>query len=284
MLSVKSKYDEQGRVIEEIHKEYGGEAITTNRYQGNRLVAQETTISIGKPRPKSWSYWTYDRSGKLIEYRRGSGETIQNHDTKFKRDEQGRLTSFEYRQGDKDELFSRTEFKYSRDGKTVDMSTSFATGGSNSNTQTLDERGSVAKVVFREQDWRTKKPKAPVTVILRYDGQGRLVEQLTDDPDFEPAGSENSLPPGKVSITYDDAKHQKSTVYYSKEGTLAATVTYDSTGVAIGLSFEAGSESMDMKLKCASDGHDNWTACQQVVHHAGVTKITKKWRRTITYR
>ncbi len=52
-------------------------------------------------------------SGKLTEYRRGSGSTIQNHLANFKRDSQGRLLSFDYRQGPKDDLFSRTELSYS---------------------------------------------------------------------------------------------------------------------------------------------------------------------------
>jgi hypothetical protein len=85
VLSIKTKYDDQGRPIEEVRKEYGGETSTISRYQGNRLVSQETTIQGGKVLPKSWDYWTYDESGKLIEYRRGSGETIQNHETNFKR-------------------------------------------------------------------------------------------------------------------------------------------------------------------------------------------------------
>ena len=149
VLSVKIKYDDQGRVIEEIRKEYGGETTTRSIYQGNRLVGQETAISVGRSQPKSWSYWTYDQSGKLIEYRRGSEEKIQNHETNFKRDLQGRLTSFEYRQGEKDELFSRTELHYSPDGKTVDISTSYHTGGgTSSTTQTFDDQGNVAKVVI----------------------------------------------------------------------------------------------------------------------------------------
>ena len=123
-----------------------------------------------------------------------------------------------------------------------------------------------------------------MTVVLSYDKQGRLVEQFTDDPDFQPAGSENSLPPGKVSISYDDVKHEKSTVYSGKEGTLSSTVTYDSTGAAVAFSFKSVGESMEMRLVCTSDSHENWTSCQQVVRNGGLSKVTKKWRRTITYR
>ena len=84
MTAITSTWDEAGRVIEEIRKDRGSESHTINRYDGTRLVSQESTFPNSRqPRPKSWNYWVYDKSGKLIEYRRGSGDQIQNHDTNF---------------------------------------------------------------------------------------------------------------------------------------------------------------------------------------------------------
>ena len=52
-ISVKTKYDEQARPLEVIRKEYGSETNTVNRYEGNRVVSQETTFPNSKsPRPR----------------------------------------------------------------------------------------------------------------------------------------------------------------------------------------------------------------------------------------
>lgn len=171
MTSITSTWDEAGRVIEVVRKDHGSESDTINRYDGNRLVSQESTFPNSKqPRPKSWNYWAYDKSGKLIEYRRGSGDQIQNHDTNFKRDAEGRMTSYEVRQGPKDELFSRTELSYSPDGKTVDFNEYDAAGAvTQSLTQTVDDQGHVVMAVIRDRDWKTKQMKAPLRVAFRYD-------------------------------------------------------------------------------------------------------------------
>src|SRR5262249_25111990 len=84
VASIRTKYDEAGRPIEKIPQQGGTETITINRYEGTQLVSQETTFpNSKKPRPKFWNYWEFDQSRKLIEYRRGSGDQIQNHTTEF---------------------------------------------------------------------------------------------------------------------------------------------------------------------------------------------------------
>ena len=44
LTSVRTKYDEQGRVVEESRTEIGRETVTVNGYQGTRIVSQETTF------------------------------------------------------------------------------------------------------------------------------------------------------------------------------------------------------------------------------------------------
>lgn len=286
MTSITATWDDAGRVIEEIRKDRGSESHTINRYDGTRLVSQESTFPNSRqPRPKFWNYWVYDQSGKLIEYRRGSGGQIQNHDSNFKRDAQGRLTSYEYRQGPKDELFSHTELRYSAGGKTVDFTQHDAAGAVvQSRTQSVDNQGHVVMAVIRDRDWRTKQMKTPLKVAFRYDGKGRLIEQDTDAHEFDKSGIEGELPPGKISIAYDDVKHTKTTSYSGDEGSLALTVTHNTSGATTG--FKGGTKGMTLYtvIDCTDDNHGNWTTCRQTVKTAGVDTVEKMWRRTITYR
>jgi hypothetical protein len=273
-------------VIEVIRNDHGSESDMINHYDGTRLISQESTFPNSRqPRPKRWNYWKYDESGKLIDYRRGSGDELQNHVTNFKRDAQGRLISYEYRQGPKDELFYRTEFTYSADGRTVDFSQYDANGAViESNSQTVDDQGHVVVAVIRERDWETKQMKTPVRVAFRYDETGRLIEQDTDAHEFDKSGSQAELPPGKISITYDDVKHTKTTSYSGDEGSLAFTVTSNASGATIGFVGGTKDRTLDAVVQCADDSHGNWTACQQTVKPGSVDRAEKMWHRKITYR
>jgi len=286
MTSIKASWDESGHETEEIRKERGTEIDTINRYDGPRLVSQESTFpNRTPPKPKFWSYWVYDESGKLIEFRRGSGDQIQSHGTNFRRDAEGRLTSYEYRQGPKDELFSRAELRYSADGKTVDQTEYDAAGAFiESWTEIEDDRGHVATLVIRDQDWQTKQMKAPVKIAFLYDEKGRLIEQDTDAHPSDGSENEGTPPPGKVSIAYDDGKHTKTTSYSGDEGLLALTVTQNASGAAV--RFVGGTERMtrDSLIDCTYDTHGNWTTCQQINEAGGGHRVERLWRRTITYR
>lgn len=234
-----------------------------------------------KPSPIFWSYWTYDQAGKLVDYRRGKDEELQNHDTNFKRDRQGRLVSFEYRQGAKDELLDRTEFRYSSDGRTIDLILYDKYGAEiRSTTEIQDDQGRVISAVLRRQDWKTKKPKAPIKVTFRYDAKGRLLEQDTAPYDVEKSGGEFELPPGKVLVTYDDAKNTKTTSAAGEEGALALTVTYSEKHEMIAIAGGSDESKVNLRLECTYDAHENWTACRLLSDGA----VTKIWRRSIVYR
>lgn len=287
VTSIKSIYDDQGRLVEETRKEFGSETDTISKYQGARLVSQETTFLNNKvPRLKFWNYWTYDRSGKLTEYKRGSGDALQNHDANFTRDQRGRLTSFDYRQGAKDELFSRTELHYSPDGKTIKIDSLDQTGSvTRSISQEVDGEGHVVEAVIQDRDWRTKNPKPLLRVSFKYDTRGRLVEQTTGDYDFRQPGMENELPPGTVTITYDDVNHTKKNLYSDKEGVFSSTVTLDTTGATVAQSVVTNRAAFRTKLECTYDSHGNWNDCQQVSSGEYLpSQSGKVWRRTITYR
>jgi len=53
MTSIMSTWDEAGRVIEEIRKDRGSESDTINRYDGTRLVSQESTFPNSRQGPNS---------------------------------------------------------------------------------------------------------------------------------------------------------------------------------------------------------------------------------------
>jgi hypothetical protein len=111
-----------------------------------------------------------------------------------------------------------------------------------------------------------------------------LVEQNTEPYEIERQGVEDELPPGKVVIAYDDTKHTKTTAYSGKDGALTSTLTYDTTEAVTEMVLQTDHRSTDAKLQCEYDSRGNWTSCQLVVIGAGISKVGRKWRRTITYR
>jgi hypothetical protein len=283
--SVRTKFDEQGHVIEKIEKRWGSQTETIYGYQDRRLVSMESTYPHAKkPVPKSWSYWTYNNQGKLIEYRRGRGATIENHELGFQYDTKGRLFSFEYRQGANDMPFSRTEISYSADGKTVIATKRYlGTKIIDRTTSTLDDHGRVIRLV-PESEGRPM-PEQAGSVVFRYDDKGRLAEQITDARKFGGPGSEFDLPPGTISITYDDRIHTKTTKYsFPNEGPVEVVVTQDDSGATLGYTLVGAGQHASMKLDCAYDRFGNWTSCQQVADHNGQEYIKEGFRRTIMYR
>ncbi len=281
MNSIVSTYDGAGRLVEMIRKELGRESVTTNRYESSRLVSQETTFpNRPQPSPKFWNYWVYDAAGKLIDCRRGAGDKNQNHWTNFKRDSQGRLLSFEYRQGAMDELLSRTVFRYSADAKSIDILQYDAAGAVTSSAiQSADDGGRVIALATRDRDWRTKQLGPAVKIRFRYDDKGRLIEQESDPRKVEP--SEHEVPPGKISIAYDDVNRTKTTLYSGDKGPLLSIVSYDANGATVGFSFGLA---FGARVECTNDNRGNWTACRQIGTTGSVETVTKIWRRQITYR
>lgn len=283
--SVRTKFDAQGHVIEKIERRWGSQTDTTYGYKDGRLVSEESTYpDAKKPLPKSWNYWTYDGRGKLTEYRRGRGTAIQNHELGFQYDNQGRLLSFEYRQGADDKLFSRTEVSYSAAGKTVVMTKKYAgTNIIDRSTSTLDEQGHVVRVVPESEGRST--PEQVKNVVFRYDEKGRLVQQTANVTTFGGTGSEDDLPPGTISIAYDDKIHTKTTKYsFPNEGSIEVVMTRDDGGATLGYTLAGAAQHSSMKLDCEYDRFANWTSCQQVVNNNGQKYVKERFRRTITYR
>jgi YD repeat-containing protein len=280
--SVLTKYDGEGRVTERVEKRWGSETDTLYRYQDGRLVSMESTFpDSNKSRPKAWNHWTYNSRGKLMEFRRGSGTEIQNHFLGFRYDDKGRLLAFEYRQGRDDKPFSRTEIGYSDDGRTVVAVESFAESNtSKRSTLILDTQGRVVRVILGN-DGRFTREQAH-EIVFRYDDQGRLLEQTTDAVKFSDVGAENDLPPGRISIAYDDKARTRTTTYtVPNEGTLEVVVTEDDSGATVGYTLQGRDA---MKLDCEYDRAGNWSSCREIVEGNGPRFVKQEFRRTITYR
>lgn len=283
-VRVRTRYDEKGNVIEINGNRYGSTTDDVYRYQDGRLVGIESTFPDSpKPQPTAWNYWTYDSHGKLTEYRRGRGTETQNHELGYRYDNKGRLLGFEYRQGKDDKLFSHTDISYSSDDRTVVVTRAFA--GSkiiDRSTRTLDDKGRVVRVAL-DSEGRAADNLASI-VVFRYDDLDRLLEQTTNATQFSKSGAEEDLPPGTISIAYDDAAHTTTTKYsFPGEGNMESAVTRDQAGATTSFTLKTGSERITSKLDCEYDSQGNWTTCRQITN-TGMQQPAKTFRQTITYR
>jgi hypothetical protein len=286
LTSIRKTFDEQGQPVAEVYSKGETQRITNFQYKGSRLLSRETTsISRGRTdATKAWANWKYNDSGKLIEFRRGKGEVLQDHYTNFKRDQQGHLLNLEWRQGRNDLLQQRTEFEYSPDGKTVRES-DFDKNGVlfNSRIETL-ENGRVSKVEIHETDWRTRLPKRTITVAFKYDEQGRMIEQNTEPYQLDTNGGEFEIPIGKIYLTYDDAKRTRTTSYKIGETSVTVTFAFDESGSVLRSRREGPGQPVDLQAEYTYDDHGNWTTCKSWDSAQGSRKLTGSGRRIIVYR
>jgi YD repeat-containing protein len=285
--SIKKWFSEQGLVTQEDDFQGMSHSITTFQHQGSRLIGEETVVfNPARPDiPKMWSYWKYDASGKLADFTDGRGQTLELHYENFKRDQKGRMVSFDYRRGPNDILETHTELEYSTDGQTVREATFDETNTLfETRIKTLDNAGRVARLEIHETTWPARLPSRTIRVAFKYDEQGRLVEQDTEPYKVESDGGEQEIPPGKIHLTYDDGQHTRTMSYEGEEGPITSTVALDVTGALIRSGFKTAEQSYDSRLEFTYDDHGNWITCKQWVTAEGTRKMTGLWRRTIAYR
>lgn len=214
--SRRTRYDAAGRIVEIVENQWGRETVTTFRYEADRLVRMETAPRNASPSPTiSWSAWEYDQQGHVVDFRRGQDARINNHESGFRYDTKGRLQYFEYRQGEDDKLFSRTEIIW-KDSRTVTVATTYDSGGGRKSLRTLDDEGRVVRV---QLETAGPGPKlSSDTIDFRYDTKGRLVEQRYSTD--RPTPSELDPPPGTLTIEYDDTAHTRTAKFSEKGATI----------------------------------------------------------------
>lgn len=282
------EFDEQGREIAEIENRGSSQSRTTTTYQNGRIATRESsTKRDGKPLGSTMSdRWTYDAAGHLVEFRRVQGTQSQNHYMNLKYDARGRPIGSEYHQGPQDAMQSRVEYQYSQDGKSV-TSIEYSESGERlrSTIRSLDEKGQVIGVEFEERDWKTHKWKEPQHLKLTYDGRGRMIEQDGEAVVGE-LQDEQSIPPGKVRILYDDAQSTREISLEDGGKRIVSTARLDKDGAILALSVSGVGDyyALQMEFECVYDARGNWTECKRWATKGNERTLSGQWQRTITYR
>ena len=281
-------FDEKGRDSSEIDHQGSSETRSALTYQDGHILEIDTSfVYEGKPNGDPiLDRWSYNTSGHVTDYHRTRGNKSENHYTNFRYDSKGRLIGLDYRQLGDDALQSRAEYKYAIDRQHVEMDEYDASGELIwVRTRILDEAGRIAETSIKNRDWTSKQWTVPIHVTFRYDAKGRLIEQATDPYQLERAGSEQSIPPGKISLVYDDLAHTRETSYTDGREQIGSIVQLDEAGATLGYRMTRnGAIALQLSLECKYDSHGNWTECLQWVSSEGQRKMNERWTRAITYR
>lgn len=282
-----TEFDNAGRVVNQTTGDSVSERRTVTTYEnGKRHTRTTTFLRAGKVVGRDfWERWTYDESGRIVDFRRGRGDALENHFTNVHYDASSRLTSLEYHQGSADELQERTEYTYEDQGRTIHMVESDARGEPFSRMTTIVDSGRVLHATFADRDWKTHQWSAPQRVTFHYDDKGRLVSQVAETQKLGEGGDvEHAIPPGAITISFDDAKHTRKISYADWGEPFESTVELDETGAAIASAIATGRSSFQMVVECSSDAHGNWTECKRWVGSGASRQMNGLFRRTITYR
>lgn len=165
--TITTEFDEQGREITKIDK-YIFETKYATTYKNGRIVSATSTLTHdGKPSaPEEWSYWTYNAAGLITDFRRVRGNTLEKHYTNLKYDQKGRLTSFEDHQGAGDALFTRTEYKYVDERRSIEEAVYDEHGERfHSRIEFLDDQGRVVQVIFNDKGSKVQRNFASRSIL-----------------------------------------------------------------------------------------------------------------------
>ena len=133
------------------------------------------------------------------------GEKLENHFVS-KYDASGHLIRREIRQGPKDELVYTEEFQYNGSPATVERRIVTPEGGTKFPTKyRLDADGNVVEL-WSHQGYH---------VSWKYDGQNRVVEQLTDAYSV-PSACDDCPLPGAIRTRYED--HRREQTFFEPGG------------------------------------------------------------------
>jgi hypothetical protein len=292
-----TKYDAANQAIE-VSEQQNGETRSTNSYENGLLVS--TRGRRFNPAGKQvgdefWRTWKYDAAGRLLETKRGRGESLDNHLVSTY-DASGRLRQREIRQGVSDALVFTELYVYSDKPATVQRRNLAAQTGMVRDTEKLrlNEDGTVAEL------WNTADG---YHVRWKYDDRNRVIEQLTD-PYTQPGGCDDCPLPGAIRTRYDDSTREQTFFEPGGKAVLRRVTRFEKDGSIASIRFEtpAGANPADapdlnrvvsavvpqggeQHVVTTWDDHGNWTEKKVVFLPRTGAPITRFiYRRKITYR
>ena len=295
------KFDRDGHLVEQTYQDRLGTTTTTSAFENGKLQSRTTKHHRANGRfPDSQeSYnWRYDKTGRISDFR-----TETNHFLNFRYGAEGRLLGYEYHQNG-ETPFSFTEFKYEGNTITTDQ---FDQNHKKSFEQVQVVNPANHVIELTVSDGSNGILKLWYRTKFKYDEQGRLTEQITDQYNYGPGDEDSEPPAGKIEIQYDDTKHTGEQDFYNPDGTLLfrSVAEFDSHGyVTKQQTFDAagrpakGTEGIwvDPSTRerhsgayssiAAYDDHGNWTELQSWFTRTdgGKRILTRSIKQTITYR
>jgi hypothetical protein len=220
-LTTKLKFDDDGHLTQRIHEDVTGVSATTNVWEHDRL--QRQTVSHhrngGKmPDWNEWQRWSYDKDGRLSEFKAGRDKEEMNDYVNFKYDPAGRPLGYEMH------AETLTEISYAGNKITLSRMQKYQRRKFFEQVQIVDDKNRV--VDLKVSDLSGNELKLWYHVTFKYDDKGRVVEQQTD-PFKLCDGDDYSPVPGKLVVEYHDEKHSGEQKFYDTDGKLALHTSFD---------------------------------------------------------
>jgi hypothetical protein len=290
-----TKYDNENRAIEVIENNTRETRITHSYENGLLMSTRERNFTAdGKPvGDEFWETYQYAASGQLVDFKRGRGQNLENHDVS-KYDTAGHLVRREIRQGVTDAVVYIEQYAYSGKPETVKRRILILTSGAarDSGTFRFDEKGSVAEL-WTEDGYHVR---------WKYDDQHRVTEQSTD-PYTPPSGCDECPLLGAIRTSYEDNIREQTFFQPGGKAVLQrVTVQRDGSIASIRYKRPTGARTEDAPdvnrivgaithprgepyVITTWDDHGNWTEKKQVFQPSGGPLTTMAvYRRTINYR
>jgi hypothetical protein len=215
------KFDDDGHLIKCINEDSLGVSTTTYVWANGKVQSQNVSHhrNDGKfPDWNEWQRWSYDKDGRLSEFKAGRDKQEINDYVNFKYDPTGRPLGYE--------LYAQTltEISYAGNKITLSRMQKYQRRKFFEQVQLVDDKKRV--IDLKVSDLSAGQLKLWYHVTFKYDDKGRVVEQYTD-PFKLGSGDDYSPLPGKVVVEYDDEKHSGEQKFYDTDGKLALHTNFE---------------------------------------------------------
>jgi hypothetical protein len=294
------EFDESGHLASSVVEDMLGTSTDSNVWENGKIKSEDVRHhrNDGKFADwNEWQRWTYDKDGRVSEFKAGKDRNELNDYVNFRYDAKGRPLGYE--------LYAQTltEISYLGNKITLSRFQKYQHRKFFEQVQIVD-RNRVSDL--RVSDLNKGQLKLWYHVTFKYDDKGRVIEQRTD-PFKLGSGDDYSPIPGKLIVEYDDETQSGEQKFYDADGKLVlhTKFEYDRDGVltklrvidASGKEQVGGETFVDAQHKSTIrpgyveweiiyDDHGNWTERRRWFSPAdGSPRImTRLIRQSITYR